>query len=197
MNKIIRIMQTYLIVGLPFVILCMVWSTLHPQNEFLAHATLVPKILWHALAFNLMFWFLVLVLFLILLVAVPSVREKTLLRLANIKERDEREAYITGKAARITYLSTLSLMILLLFFSIFSLTIYVTPQNNNANDHRKHLTVGMGVHFSLLNESQIKKTSNEKILFESKSISLSTPAVILILLCWQLLSFNLTARRML
>ena len=115
MNKIIRYIQNYLICALPFVIGCMVWETIQPDIQFGKSSSIIAKVLWELLSWNLMLWFAFLVLFLISLVAISSVREKTLRRLANLHERDEREQYITGKAARAAYISTLSFLILFLF----------------------------------------------------------------------------------
>lgn len=194
MNKFIRLIQTYLMIGFPFVIGFMFWNTMHPQDEFLKNSLMLTRIIWTGFAFNLMFWFLVLIAFLIILVAIPNAREKTLTRLANLKERDEREEYITGKAARATYISTLSMMILFLFLSVFTVNISRTPQNQTT-DNKHRLSLGIGVHFSLLDKSKIEKIQHENVIFDSTSISLSTPAIILILLGWQLLVFNLVARR--
>lgn len=193
MNKLIRFIQTYLIVGFPFVLACIVWSNIRSQNNTLQETALLAKLLWHALGLNILLWFSVLILFLGLLVAVPSVRENTLKRLANIKERDEREEYITGKAARSTYISSLSLIIFLLFFSLFSFKIYRLPQNKTIHQHhRADISIG----FSLFNQSSpVKNTPQDDVFFDSKNFSLSPSAIILILLSWHLLIFNLAARK--
>lgn len=160
MNRAVRTIQTYLIYALPFVIACMAWSTL---------ASAMPSgALWEFLSWNLMTWFATLIVFLVMLVASPVARESTLKRLADIHERDEREQYITGKASRTAYISTLSVMILFLFFSIF--TWDLTSGS---------LRLGLG--FSLLDDS--------------KHLPLSKTAIILLFLGWQLVAFRFTARR--
>ncbi len=88
-------------------------------------------------------------------------------RLANLKERDEREEWITGRASRAAYLASLSLMILALFFSVFSFDI-------------SRSAVSIGLHFSF---------------FEGTGIAFSKAGLVLVLLVWQLLTFNLAARR--
>lgn len=193
MNKSIRLIQSYLIVALPFVVACMIWGTISPESMILKDATFLTKAAWNVLSWNLMLWFAVLISFLIILVIAPSAREKTLKRLANLKERDEREEYITGKASRATYISTLSLMILFLFFSVFTLNIYRVPESQAINGKRGTVTIGL--HFNLLDQSKMEKSPEGEILFESKDIPLSKSAIILIFLTWQLLSFNLTARK--
>lgn len=193
MNKIIRLMQNYLIVGLPFVIACMIWETIYPQIQFVTRASIVTSTLWLIFSLNLMLWFLVLIMFLIILVVVPSIREKTLRRLANLKERDEREQYITGKASRTAYIATLSLMLFFLFFSVFTVNISRIPKDTAIDGH--HLSVGIGLHFNLLDQSDIKKDANANLLFDSRNISLSNSAIIFILIGWQLLVFNVSARK--
>jgi MFS family permease len=193
MNKPIRWIQNYLLYALPFVLICMAWGTIHPEKQILTDATFLTKATWEILSWNLMFWFAVLILFLFLLVVLPEAREKTLKRLANVKERDEREQFITGKASRAAYISTLSLMILLLFFSIFSLNIYRAPEKEAING--KTGTVAIGLGFSLIDKPRIETNSENKVIFESKDIPLSKTAILLALIIWQLASFNFTARR--
>jgi hypothetical protein len=195
-NKTIRYIQNYLICALPFVIGCMLWETIQPDIQFGKYSSIMAKILWELLSWNLMLWFVFLVLFLISLVTITSVRKKTLRRLANLHERDEREQYITGKAARATYISTLSFLILFLFLSMVSLRISDVPKDQVVNGHHKQ--VNIGIHFNFLEKDMgkmINQTPEEKVLFDSNNMKLSTSTVLLFLLCWQILIFNLTARK--
>jgi uncharacterized protein (DUF58 family) len=195
MNKTLRLIQNYLVFSIPLIITCMGWATFLPNGHVAMDSALMVKVLWEVLSWNLMIWFVVLFVFLVALVVLPSSREKTLSRLANVKERDEREQYITGKASRVTYISTLSLLILFLFLSTVSLDITQVPKDQ-APEGKNH-TVSISAHFSFLEDSKPATVgdSNKKVLFESKSLSLSKPAIVLILLLWQLFSFNLSARR--
>lgn len=193
MTKLIRWVQSYLIFALPFVLICMAWGTLHSEKEILTDPSFATKWAWEILSWNLMIWFATLIMFLVLLVAVPDAREKTLKRLANLKERDEREQLITGRASRTAYVSTLSLMIFLLFFSIFSLKIYRVPESEATNGKTGTAEIGLG--FSLLDSPRIETNSDNKIIFETKDIPLSKTGIILILILWQLAAFNYTARK--
>lgn len=192
MNKLTRLIQLYLIIGLPFVIACMVWSNAGSEEEILQHLGLFKKIAWELLSWNLMLWFAVLIIFLIILVAVPSVRDNTLRHLANLKERDEREEYITGKAARSAYLSTLSLSIFFLFFSVFSLNVFILPKDQL---HKKRVTVAIHVGVDLLEKSKSEIIPQGKILFSTQNIMPSSSSILIILLVWQLLIFNYVARK--
>ena len=195
MTKTIRIVQNYLIYTLPFVLICMAWGTIqgviHPGSEII-NDTFIMKASWELLSWNLMLWFSVLIFFLTLLLFSQEAREKTLKRLANLKERDERDQYITGKASRAAYISTLSLLIFFLFFSIFSLNIYRAPKSEVPNGNTG--TVAIGLHFNLLDKSRVETSPTGQVIFESKDIPLSKTAILLILMLWQLLTFNFTAR---
>jgi hypothetical protein len=193
MSKFIRWAQNYLLFALPFVLLCMAWGTFQTERQILDQPTFFTKFVWEVLSWNLILWFLVLVAYLILMVFKSEVREKTLKRLANLKERDEREQFITGRASRAAYISTLSLIICLLFFSIFSLNIYHVPESKAVNG--KTGTVSIGLSFNLLDQPKLDKSTENKIIFETRDIPVSKTAILLILLIWQLAAFNLAARR--
>lgn len=190
-------MQNYLLYGFVFVIALLIWGAwlayFSPLN-LIADSNIVIRILHELLSYNLMAWFSTLVLYMVFMVAIPSVREKTLRRLANIQERDEREEYITGKAARASYIATLSLTLFLLFFSFININL---TKLNQTDPHKPGHSVGIGIHYSFFNDSEVKKSSNEQVtaIFDSNQLSLSSSTIILMLLGWQLVVFNLAARR--
>lgn len=181
MNRFVRYIKTYLILGLPLVIACILLGT--PKTNFL-------KMVQDALSWNLMFWFLMLILFLITLVVSANTREKALTRIANLKERDEREQFITGKASRITYIANLSMLILLFFFSIFSVGIYRLPEGKTING--KHHALNIGLNYNFFDSN---KDSNSTLVYGTQTFALSKATIILMLIAWQLSVFNVTARR--
>ncbi len=194
MNKLIRIAQTYLLYALPFVILCMIWGSLSAEREILGNSSFFIKALWEVLSWNLMIWFAILIFYLVTMVTFPEVREKTLRRLANMSERDEREQFITGQASRSAYLATLSLLIFMLFFSIFTLNLKKVPADQ-AIDGKEH-TISIGLHLNLLDKNPAKsETTTGEVLFESMDLPLSKTALLLILILWQLAAFNISARK--
>lgn len=193
MKKTIRWMQNYLLYALPFVLICMGWQTIQPETTILTNANLLIKMIWEVLAWNLILWFVTLTLFLIFLVVIPEAREKTLTRLANLKERDEREQLITGRAARSAYISTISVLILLLFMSIFSFNMYRVPQEDAVNGKTGFISIGLS--FDLLDEPIGETKSRGNTIIESHSIPLSKTAIILGLIIWQLAVFSFSARR--
>lgn len=187
-----RYVQNYLLIGLPLFILYIVCATFFSKSEFTNYIFSHYFTIWHPLGIAMLLWFAALVIFFVGLITFPGIREKTLKRLANLNERDEREQYITGLASRSAYVSTLSLMLFLLVFSMFTLNLTSLPKKA-ASDPGYRLSVDM--HFTLLNKSSEASIPGEKTLFDSKEFSLSNTSIVLILLVWQLLAFNITARR--
>ncbi|HLB41684.1 MAG TPA: hypothetical protein VJN02_02325 [Gammaproteobacteria bacterium] len=158
MNKISRYMQNYLLYGFIFVITLSSWSAwlaYFSPLTVIANSNIVIRILHELLSYNFMCWFLTLVLYMIFLVMVPNVRDKTLRRLANLKERDEREEYITGKAARASYIATLSLTLFFLFFSLIDINLSKLPKTD---PQKPGHSVSLGIHYGFFNQSEIKKS---------------------------------------
>lgn len=193
MTKPLRVIQNYLIISSPFVLACMVWGSFSSQKNIFLTNSILLKITWEILSWNLMIWFGALIVFLISLALAPSVREATLKRLANIKDRDEREHYITGEASRSAYIASLSMMILLLFLSIFTLKIYRVPESEAINGKRSNVSIGL--QFDLIDKPKTEIGPTGEVIFESKDIPLSKTAIILLLIAWQLIAFNLKARK--
>ena len=187
MNKIYRFIQYYLLIGLPIVIIFFLVHTLNPHS-----GTFFSEPCNVIFGFSLMTWFLFLILFLSALVTRPSFREKMLCRLANLKTRDEREEFITGNAARTSYVSTMSLMIFLLFFSMFNLDVTKLAPGEAPDGHRTTLSISLG--YSLFTKNEPEQTK-DKVLFDTKHYSLSSSTILLILLSWQLIAFNRAARK--
>ncbi len=55
------------------------------------------------------------------------IRTEILPKLVSFKERDEREALLTGNATKMTFLTTLAILILLLCLSVFQVSFYQGP----------------------------------------------------------------------
>ena len=188
MKKIVRFLTYYLMYCFPFVIAILA-SNIIPSNIINHHG-----FIWEIISFGFMSWCVVLFLFLLCMIISPIAREMTLKRLANLKERDEREELITGKAARTTYISMLSVMIFLLFFSLFQIKLgKLLPKDQVIYGHGYELKMSVG--YSFFNKPKINNISNAIVLFDSEAIFPSSASIMLILLAWQLISFNLAARK--
>jgi hypothetical protein len=129
------------------------------------------------------------------LVIFPEFRERTLRRLANLQERDEREEYITGKAARASYVATLSLTLLFLFFSMTSFH-YARLEQTDPSKPKHSVSVSFGYSFFTNSEADQKMAQGVQPIFDSPKYALSGSTLMLMLLGWQLLIFNLSARKL-
>ncbi len=193
MNKVNKWLQNYLVFSFPFVLVCMAWGSIQSDREILLSGSFLAKAAWEVLSWNLMIWFLCLVVFLILMVFIPSTREMVTRRIANIKERDEREIYITGQASKKAFTSTLSILIFLFFISIFTFNVSKIPPEEIVNNRKKSLSIGLN--FKLTDDPKIEKDPNGQVLVESKDIPISKSAILLLLIVWQISMFGFSARK--
>lgn len=193
MTKLNRWLQNYLIYGLPLVLICVLWSNFQDQKEIFAQG-LLSRAAWEILSWNLMLWFVTLIIFLVLMVFNSSTREMVTRRIANIKERDEREVYITGQASKSTFTLTLTILIALLFISVFTFNIRHLEPAERINDQSK--SVSIGFNFKLTDKPKIETDQNGNIIFESKDIPLSKSAILLLLIIGQITIFSYSARKL-
>lgn len=191
MKKTFNIIQNYLLIAFPFVVATMIWSSFlsfgRPENR-----TPAISILWEVLSGNLMLWFVLLVVYLAFIVFYAPSRESVLKKIANIKERDEREAYITGKASRATFISTLSILIFLLFASTFQVSVKKLPPQEVYEGKTRMLSLGFGM--SLWDSESSEKKIGD-VIFETKKLPLSKSSLILFLIIWQIAAYNWNVRR--
>jgi len=192
MKKTFNVIQNYLLIASPFVVATMIWSSFlsfgRPENP-----TPALSMLWELLSGNLMLWFVLLIVYLAFIVFYAPSRESVLKKIANIKERDEREAYITGKASRATFISTLSVLILLLFASTFQVTISKLPAQEVYEGNTKMLSLGFDM--SLWDTETTQKKDSNEVIFETKKLPLSKSSLILLLIVWQVAAYNWNVRK--
>lgn len=197
MNKLFRYMQNYLMYGFLPVVAMIGWSFFH-ENDISAQNVVINNpfvnFIYDLLSYNIMLWFATLILFMIGLIIFPAIREKTLRRMANLQERDEREEYITGRAARASYLATLSLTLFFLFLSMFNFS-YSKLEKTSPDKPGHNISIGFGYHFFGDVVTENKNEKGVSRIFDSTNYTLSGSTLLILLLGWQLLIFNLNARK--
>jgi hypothetical protein len=118
-------------------------------------------------------------------------RDVVLARLTCIRERDEREVFLTGKAVRTTFLTTLAILIFLFFLSCFQVSVYRVPPENAIDGKTGVITLGFAV--TLLESPKQDKPGNAVQKMDICSYSglpITGTAIILVLIIWQILSYN-------
>lgn len=141
-------------------------------------------------------WMLLSIYLSIRLIASGAFRELALTKLTFMRERDERESMITGKATRITFLTTLAVLVFVFCLSCFQVSVYRVPRERAVNG--KTGIVTLGVRFDLADHSASSKESDPDVkhLFFYQGLPVSTPAIILFLILWQIVSYNYWVRRL-
>jgi hypothetical protein len=124
-------------------------------------------------------------------------RDQVLAKLTFIRERDEREAILTGKATRTTFLTSLAILIFLFCLSCFQVSIYRVPPERAIDGKTGMVSLGLG--FSLLEHSKqdmARDTLERKDIFSYRGLPVSSTTVILLLILWQVISYNYCIRRL-
>ena len=123
-------------------------------------------------------------------------RDQVLARLTFIRERDEREAILTGKATRTTFLTSLAILIFLFCLSCIQVSIYRLPPERAVDGKTGIISLGLG--FNLLDHSKQDRprdTIEKKDIFSYTGLPVSSTTVILMLIVWQITSYNYSMRR--
>ncbi len=126
-----------------------------------------------------------------------SFRDQVIAKLTFIRERDEREAILTGKATRTTFLTSLAILIFLFCLSCFQVSVYRVPAEKAVDGKTGIVSLGLG--FNLLEHSEQdrpKDTIQKKDIFSYTGLPVSSTAVILMLIGWQIISYNYSMRRL-
>lgn len=182
---------------LPAVVILSVFSYLYSAgaidhnagcNRFLNGFAGLVIVLWMALSLYLS----------VRLVVSGQFRDQVIARITFIRERDEREAILTGKAAKTAFLTSLALLIFLFCLSCFQVSVYRVPPEN-AVDGRTGL-VSLGISLNFLEQDKQDRSpemTSRKDIFSYTGLPLSNTAIVLMLIFWLIASYNYSMRRLL
>jgi len=193
MKKLNGFIVRYLLYSIPAVAALFVWSLFQKQQDILNTGSTSLMIVWEILSWNLMLWFAMVMYILFVLLVSPKFRTAFLAKLGRIKERDEREEYITGKAAVKTFYSTLAVLLVLLFFSVVTVTVTKVSPERAIHGRQHSLTIGMS--FSLYDSARENTADNGVATIVTSRLPLSREMVIVMLLLWHLGSFYISSRK--
>ena len=197
MNKVNQFLLRYVLWALPAVIILFIWSSFVEGGQLNSDSA-VLQFLWSMLGINLMLWFLVAFYLMIYLIVSAKTRESVFGKLAGIKERDERESYIAGKAAKSTFLASIAILILLLFLSILSFDAEMVPLDPDLHDGKtQELVGGIGITLKAFDTPSIQDSvmGQDKIV-DYHEIPITKTGIIILLLLWQLGAYHYFAKRL-
>jgi len=160
-------------------------------------ATGKVKFLYNFVGLIFALWMLLSIYLCVRLMVSGSLRNKVLAKLTFIRERDEREVMLTGKATKTTFLTSLAILIFLFCLSCFQVSIYRLPPAKAVDGKTGIVSLGFG--FNLLESSKqanANKTLKERDIFTYTGLPVSSTAVILLLIIWQIISYNCSMQRL-
>ncbi len=182
--------------GLPAVIALAVFAL--PYNpETISRAPAHLRLLYNFSGFVFAAWMAFAVYLSVRLMVSSAFRDKVLAKLTFIRERDEREVILTGKAARTTLLTSLAILIFLFCLSCLQVSIYRVPPEKAINGKTGMISLGFG--FKLLEDSEQKAPDRgvvQQDIFSYKGLPISGTTIILVLIIWQIISYNYSMRRL-
>jgi hypothetical protein len=124
-------------------------------------------------------------------------RDQVITKITFIRERDEREVILTGKATKTTFLTSLAILIFLFCLSCFQVSIYRVPLEKAIDGKTGIVSLGLG--FNLLEQGKQDRPEDiiqKKNIFSYRGLPISSAAIILLLIIWQIISYNYSMRRL-
>jgi hypothetical protein len=196
MKKFDLLLLKIFLYGLPLIILLAIFAYSY-NFEAIASSSSYIKLIYNFAGLMFGSWMLFSIYLGVRLIFSGTFREKVLTRLTFIKERDEREVTLTGKAAKTTMLTTIAILIFLFCLSCFQISVYSIPPEQVIDG--KTRVISLGLNFELL-ESLPKDESSEAIqkqnILAYTGLPISSSALILGLIIWQILAYNYSMRRL-
>ncbi len=145
--------------------------------------TVVPAVIWTLITF-----FLTIAMFFS-----KGLRNDVLSKLSGMKERDEREVQIVGRALKSTYLSTMTILLFLLIISLFN--IHIEKRSVEKDDPGK-LNNSISVAFDIIDHNNlITKKEGYDEYFELNDLPVSSSTLIIFLILWQIFSYRYVTRK--
>jgi hypothetical protein len=124
-----------------------------------------------------------------------ALRNSVLARLSGMKERDEREVQIVGRALKSTYLSSMTILLCLLSISFIQVT-FSKKSADNLSPGELPRSISFGYKYKLSDsDALIIKKEGYDIYVQYNGVPLSTTSVILFLIIWQIVSYRYVSRK--
>lgn len=196
MKRLDSILLKVLLYGLPLVIILAIFSYCYGLGIF-NQATGNVKLLYNFAGLIFALWMMLSIYLSVRLMVSGSFRNKVLAKLTFIREGDEREVILTGKATKTTFLTSLAVLIFLFCLSCFQVSVYRVPPEKAVDGKTGMVSLGFGFH---LLESSKQAPPDEKMQktdkFSYTGLPVSSTTVILMLIIWQIICFNYSMQQL-
>jgi hypothetical protein len=195
MKQLDRWIIRYVTTALIPVIVLLAWGSISDPDK-LSMSQGATRLFWDTLGWVFMIWIVAMLYLILKMVFRRGFRETVLSKIAHIKARDEREELISGEAAKFSILSTMAIMFLILFFSLFTLTVGKYPEGTRGYDKHGFISVGMNF-YPFSKDAPVKETRKDgQEIFNYNGLPLSSSLIMIIMILWQLGSYQIIAMRM-
>ncbi len=194
MKRLDSLLLKVFLYGLPLVVFLAVFSYSR-DPEIMNRTAGFIRLIYNCTGLVFALWMVLSIYLCVRLMISGSFRDKVLTRLTFIRERDEREVVLSGKATKTAFLTSLAILIFLFCLSCFKVSIYRVPPEQAVGGKTGFVSLGFG--FSLLEGPQpANPIRMEKDLFSYSGLPISSTTVILILIFWQVITYNYSIRRL-
>ncbi|MCE5336181.1 MAG: hypothetical protein LLG06_16490 [Desulfobacteraceae bacterium] len=182
--------------GIPVLVLYGVYAYLYRGSPVDRPET-VWRLIYNFGGLILAAWMLLSLYLSLRLMASGGFRDEVLSRMTFIKERDEREIMLTGVAVKKTFLTSLAILIFLFFLSCFHVSLSKLPPGETIDGKTRVLTLDISL--NLIRDSGPQDpgaTKHAVDIVSYEGLPITSTAVILLLILWQILSYNCAMRRL-
>lgn len=196
MKRLDPILLKFFLYGLPAFVAFAVFAYLY-RLYVIDHAFIYFRLLNSLAGIVIAVWMSLSLFLSIRLMVSEPFRDLVLVKLTFMRERDEREALLTGKATRTTFMTSLAILVFLLSLSCFQVSIYQVP-TERAVDGKTGM-VSLDIVFNLLEHTKndhLKEIIEKENIFSYTGLPISSTMVILILIVWQIISYNFSMRKL-
>lgn len=195
MKRFDSILQKTFLFGLPIVIGLAFFAAAYNAGK-IDHSMQLFVQFYNLCGFVFVLWMILTLSLVFRLVVSADFRESVLMRITFIRERDEREEMLTGQAAKTTFLLSIAVLLFFLCLSCFQISVYRVPIEKAVNGKTGVLSLGIG--FEMFDQQDGSKTGvvKQEDILSYTALPLTNTAVILFLIIWQVMMFNLSMRRL-
>ncbi len=184
MNKFIKIVIGYVFYTFPLTL-----------AGYVFYFVFFPNPLINLLGVQAFIWTLTSLCLSISLFFSEKIRGVVLKKLSGIKERDEREVQIMGRALKSSYLTTMTILFFLLFISLFHGEVgKYSSENVESGQHTGSYAFGVSLRL-LDKDALITQKEGYDFFYQYNNIPISAQSLIIILLLWQIVSYRYVSRK--
>jgi hypothetical protein len=174
------VFHTFPLALVGFLVIGLYESSIIPYIDGLDLYTLVPAAFWTLITFLLT----------IAMFFSRRLRNDVLAKLSGMKERDEREVQIVGKALKSTYLSTMTILLFLLIISLFDIHVEKKSVDSvEPGQLRNSGSIHLG--FDIIDHNAvITQKEGYDEYFDLNDLPISSSTLIILLILWQIFSYR-------